>query len=352
MTDSKQHRIHPFYIFLLLAGMAICIWYLWQMETRRMLDLSAAYTRAPARGPVRLQFLTPREGWGTDAEGHTLFHTEDGGRSWSVVRRFSKETLSDFQFFENNTGFALLNGSLYKTADGGQRWERIYLSPDDRAIERMLFFSARAGLFLDRSRTVWRTEDGGRNWQRENIEQLSDRSPRGLEEIERASAQPAPDAVGPEAAEVRQRVERATTLFAHGDYNAVLAVLAPIERPTAPVATLRGWAFYRQHDVVRAKQAFLQALALDPKSLPAQNGQAYCLYREYRYADAEKIFQQVLASAPEDVDALIGTGLIALYSGRYVEAEEIFQKVRRLDPNNKEIPEYLERARRSRESGG
>lgn len=358
MAETRQpgdgrpgSRIHPFYIFLLLAGMVFCIWYLWRVERQRLVELPGAYLAAPARGPVRVEFVTSKDGWGIDAEGHTLFRTQDGGRSWQLARRFPRETISDLQFFEDEIGFVVLNGSLYKTTDGGARWQKIFSAPEGRPIERMIFFSARAGLFLDRSRSIWRTEDGGRNWQHENAERLSERTPRTLSQLPPPATDPAAT-LGAEPADLRQRLERATALFARGDFQAVLAALEPIEHPTAAVAALRGWAFYRQHQIARAKQAFLQALALDPSSLQAQNGKAYCLYREYNYAEAEKTFQQVLARAPEDVDALIGTGLIAFYSSRYAEAEEIFQKVRRLDPDNMEVLEYLERARRSRTSGG
>lgn len=352
--SRASSRIHPAYILLLLIGMAVCLWYLWRVESRRLGDTAYSLPGPLAKGPARVQYVTPRLGWGIDTRGHTLFRTQNGGRNWEVASQFPEETVEEFQFFEDASGFALVNGSLYKTNDGGDRWQKIFPAPEGRPIERMIFFDARTGLFMDRGRNVWRTHDGGRTWQREASERLSERTPRAIQEIPATTETPPPPAaapISPEEADLRKRIDRASAQFTKGEFEDVLATLEPIEHPTAQIAVLRAWSFYRQHDIDRARQAFLQALALEPSNIQALNGKGYCLYRDYRYDEAEGAFRQVLGRAPENVDALIGLGLIEFYRGRYARAEEIFEKVQRFEPENKEILEYLDKARHRRESG-
>ena len=67
-------------------------------------------------------------------------------------------------FVSTSTGFAALNGRVYRTTDGGRTWSLRLASPQVTAWTAMTFVSPRAGWALDGEGHLWATVDGGRTW--------------------------------------------------------------------------------------------------------------------------------------------------------------------------------------------
>jgi photosystem II stability/assembly factor-like uncharacterized protein len=88
------------------------------------------------------------------------------------------ESLTNIQFFDQKNGWiATHEGSVYRTTDGGNRWERIKLPvPEDAYISSFFFTNISDGwiacglnssdVLEPRGNKVWlfRTKDGGHSW--------------------------------------------------------------------------------------------------------------------------------------------------------------------------------------------
>ncbi len=106
----------------------------WQPATLRL-------SRPPAFGAyesVVLDFLDRRHGWlalglGVNANfdyGAELFHTQDGGATWTQV--LSVPASFGFEFVNPDDGWAVgrpAMQSLYRTKNGGRSWHRVRLPP-------------------------------------------------------------------------------------------------------------------------------------------------------------------------------------------------------------------------------
>lgn len=162
-----------------------------------------------------------------------------------------------------------------------------------------------------------------------------------------------------------------------------------------------GIAYFNKEDYKLARQDFMNVLQLDPENNTAQDyiekiddklhdkkkreerdKQAEILYasgvknlKEYKFDDAVEDFEQILslyddknyrdtkeklASIPKlredferksreqrlkEIEELFNNGMIALSEGRYQDAISYFEKTLVLDPKNKIIPPYLQRAK-------
>ena len=74
--------------------------------------------------PVRGSFLNRDKAWicGTDGE---VYHTADGGKTWSVQTMKNAGFFSDIFFIDEKTGWLSsgAGGQLYRTDDGGETWQ-------------------------------------------------------------------------------------------------------------------------------------------------------------------------------------------------------------------------------------
>lgn len=116
----------------------------------------------------RLMFASRSNGWvlGKRAGGEfPTYTTKDGGLNWSkTMHNFTSIT-----FLDSLVGFAIENGSVYRSLDGGNNWKQISEQPE--------FFTSLGFnmTFTDTSHgwiwsyfDLYRTSDGGRTWQIEN----------------------------------------------------------------------------------------------------------------------------------------------------------------------------------------
>jgi len=58
--------------------------------------------------------------------GTLLYHTTNGGQSWTLTAKMAKTTLTDLVFVSPGHGFASDGSMIVQTEDGGLRWQPIY----------------------------------------------------------------------------------------------------------------------------------------------------------------------------------------------------------------------------------
>lgn len=136
----------------------------------------------PANIPVDvtvtdLYFVTPDVGWastGAAGEGGALFHTRDGGATWSRVLgdpSSSEPAYQDLHFIDENHGWTLQGSGVYKlsllrTRDG-RTWEPHGTIEYAWGLGGYQFLSPSSGVVLDGNNNISRilkTTDGGRTW--------------------------------------------------------------------------------------------------------------------------------------------------------------------------------------------
>ena len=103
-----------------------------------------------------------------------VLYAWDGGRAgWHVAGALAVSAwvgtseginAAQVSFVSTSTGFAALNGRVYRTTDGGRTWSLRLASPQVTAWTAMTFVSPRAGWALDGAGHLWATVDGGRTW--------------------------------------------------------------------------------------------------------------------------------------------------------------------------------------------
>lgn len=118
----------------------------------------------------------------------TIGRTEDGGRTWTVLRVAGAEKLDfrDIEAFSATRAVALSIGPgtdsrIYKTTDGGKSWTLQFQNADPRAFyDAIAFWDESHGIALsdpvEGRYRILVTDDGGANW----AVQPSDRMPQAL----------------------------------------------------------------------------------------------------------------------------------------------------------------------------
>jgi photosystem II stability/assembly factor-like uncharacterized protein len=125
-----------------------------------------------------LAFVSPARGYGLTPGGN-LVATKDGGRSWAVLHSFHSAFVSSggpesFSFPNGHDGWVGVGSHLFRTRDGGRSWERL------RNPCSTVTFYVGGVSFLDRHRgyllcggqpatdmqakDVYVSRDGGRTW--------------------------------------------------------------------------------------------------------------------------------------------------------------------------------------------
>lgn len=132
-------------------------------------------TTASLRG---ISAVNARVVWASGSGG-TYLRTIDGGATWTAAK---VPGASDVDFravraFDDKTAFLLSIGSgeksrIYRTQDGGERWQLLYTNPDPRGFwDALAFWDDVHGIILgdpvDGHFVVMTTEDGGQSWHRQ-----------------------------------------------------------------------------------------------------------------------------------------------------------------------------------------
>lgn len=121
-----------------------------------------------------LSVVSERVAWASGAKG-TVLRTTDG-ETWKIVPVPGAEALDfrDIEAFDENTAITMSIGpgqasNVYKTADGGANWWRVFANPEPTGFwDALTFWDRQHGaLFGDPVRgrfQVFTTEDGGESW--------------------------------------------------------------------------------------------------------------------------------------------------------------------------------------------
>lgn len=104
---------------------------------------------------------------GSYANSNTsIFHSEDGGETWTIIYENASMGLKDMHFADENTGYVVGTiGKIIKTTDGGINWVDISNSSISGDLQCVWFTSPDTG-FVGRTTTfgMYKTVNGGQTW--------------------------------------------------------------------------------------------------------------------------------------------------------------------------------------------
>lgn len=98
--------------------------------------------------------------------GAIIFYTRNGGTSWNEAETDNNVPafFSEMVFVDNNTGYMLGEGQLWKTTDGGTSWQQI----NSYSEEAIALEAIGNNIWAGRS-SIQYSSDGGQNWINQNI---------------------------------------------------------------------------------------------------------------------------------------------------------------------------------------
>jgi photosystem II stability/assembly factor-like uncharacterized protein len=127
---------------------------------------TAGATTPSSLDAADLHFDTLLDGWiiGSGFGAGALFHTTNGGDSWTPVTSFLGGYVA--VDFDGAVGWAAnVGGRHYRTTDAGATWEQLELPGSSISITDMEFFDVSTGYAVGRFGYAARTTDGGSTWQ-------------------------------------------------------------------------------------------------------------------------------------------------------------------------------------------
>jgi photosystem II stability/assembly factor-like uncharacterized protein len=130
---------------------------------------------------VDIDFVSPAVGWAVGRHGDegltdsVVLHTEDGGATWNVQRRWYSVTmgkgiyLNGVDFADASTGWVCARGAVFVTHDGGAHWTRKYSGKaelgDIAAVgASRVWITEGAGYGFSKRGRVLHSANGGRTW--------------------------------------------------------------------------------------------------------------------------------------------------------------------------------------------
>ena len=127
--------------------------------------IAAATTPAGLEGED-LHFTTLLDGWvtGFGSGGTAVFHTTDGGTTWTSVPGFSGAYVS-VDLEGTNVWAANVSGRFYRSMDNGTTWTEGDLPGSPLQIQDMDFFDANIGYAVGWWGYAVRSDDAGATWQ-------------------------------------------------------------------------------------------------------------------------------------------------------------------------------------------
>ena len=103
-----------------------------------------------------------------------LYKTQNGGETWfNIFESELTNFTAEFHFASPEFGFVkMLQGSFFKTEDGGITWSQVQVTSELQNINQIEFLSNQKGYFISRHGgslrgNLYRTEDGGLTWHQE-----------------------------------------------------------------------------------------------------------------------------------------------------------------------------------------
>jgi len=137
-----------------------------------------------------ISFADNNHGWIACTDG-SIIYTEDGGTSWQEIYFGPSITFYDVYFINENTGFVAgtidvgpsTRSIVYKTTDGGQKWQVSYLSENSMVLNSITFSDIEHGFISDHSISPYSstgvlltTNDCGESWMISSIMSICTRA--------------------------------------------------------------------------------------------------------------------------------------------------------------------------------
>lgn len=115
---------------------------------------------------TRARFAADGTGW--DLRGQTVWRSTDLGRSWQALP-MPPGAATKAQFVDAGQGWLRVSECslstcvprLYRTQDGGQRWQAVALPAADASLH---FIDGQRGVASNGRSAAWSTQDGGQTW--------------------------------------------------------------------------------------------------------------------------------------------------------------------------------------------
>ena len=115
-----------------------------------------------------LRFLSATRGVGVGlrSEGRrtrpVVILTGDGGKTWETVE--TPEAGSSLFFLNEQKGWMVTSGGLWKTADSGRSWAKLQSGGVTEGLHRVYFLDEQRGWAVGARKAVLETSDGGVSW--------------------------------------------------------------------------------------------------------------------------------------------------------------------------------------------
>lgn len=197
----------------------------WAIRTEENNDASLLYTKIiethdrgihwsefSVKGAVfkYLQFIDKTNGWAIAQEGnkdiedgkaavYEILSTKDGGKSWNVQlkKQFKFSDTYDMYFQNAKHGYAIINGFLYSTVDGGCKWSNTNYQMKNFTAQHITFSDSNNGWVIGYTKTLKKlkskktvadnhlyvlyTTDGGNSWKQQFKKSYSDTTVGGID---------------------------------------------------------------------------------------------------------------------------------------------------------------------------
>ena len=122
-------------------------------------------------------FVDSLQGWIGSRSG-SIYHTTDGGITWSIQFENDSLYLINFCFLNEDTGFASAVSNMYepygsyilRTTNGGLNWTSTYLRIGEFYVNQIQFLDSLNGFVVGYPDVFSRTSDAGSTWQRVNLD--------------------------------------------------------------------------------------------------------------------------------------------------------------------------------------
>lgn len=112
---------------------------------------------------LRFNFLDAQKGFAIANGG--LVKTSDGGSTWQPIGKPSGY-LRDASFTDELNGWIVQDGVIYKTSNGGTSWDALNGQDNFFSESRLRFFNDTLGYAFGAYYTVLKTTDGGKYWEK------------------------------------------------------------------------------------------------------------------------------------------------------------------------------------------
>lgn len=99
----------------------------------------------------------------------SLFKTTDGGETWDGIYMGANELIRHLSFVDESNGWGVGHrGSIFHTSDGGISWE-IQKNDKGNYLRDISFADLNNGWAVGHSATIWHTSNGGKTWEKQSL---------------------------------------------------------------------------------------------------------------------------------------------------------------------------------------